>query len=504
MIYISAQPDDFYFTWQLEIQLRNFCALGILKDQVHVLVGYDQQVGLDLLFEKFILGNQHLANFYVYPDTRTSRHYTSSLRPNLLKQHFQCFTHLEHEILFYHDSDVLLSRIPDIPGQRENQICYVSDTRSYLDSTYIEKIASVDLLKDMAAIVGISVETVYANDANTGGAQYILKGINSSFWDKVERDSEALYQTMMRYNDHQWELNYVHYKKSRSRNPGIQAWCSDMWAVLWNLWLFDKQVELHEELNFSWPNCDISKWKENSILHYSGRQGDKINFFRKTEYISYAPWYDDSLRSIPTTNCSYQVVQAIKKRKLELDFGRYDLEGLAILIVLPVLDEASIQKAVIHKLYYEKYFKSDLKFYIPESLEKIEAYLSSQVSFDALLLKNSILNFEELHGIDQAIVLSSDHLFSFEDLIRVSVLFKSASEETLCFKPESTYAIDQIFVSAFSKILDIDLLKMNLGKFDQRSEDAMRFFIGKLPDLNSGGNLFNCLDEVFYTYDLND
>jgi hypothetical protein len=28
MIFLSAQPDDFYFTWQLELQIHNFNSLG--------------------------------------------------------------------------------------------------------------------------------------------------------------------------------------------------------------------------------------------------------------------------------------------------------------------------------------------------------------------------------------------------------------------------------------------------------------------------------------------
>jgi len=31
MIFLSAQPDEFYFSWQLEIQILNFVEKGILK-----------------------------------------------------------------------------------------------------------------------------------------------------------------------------------------------------------------------------------------------------------------------------------------------------------------------------------------------------------------------------------------------------------------------------------------------------------------------------------------
>jgi len=37
MIYISGQPDESFFIWQLELQIINFNDLGITKDQIHVL-----------------------------------------------------------------------------------------------------------------------------------------------------------------------------------------------------------------------------------------------------------------------------------------------------------------------------------------------------------------------------------------------------------------------------------------------------------------------------------
>jgi len=41
MIFLSAQPDDLYFTWQLEIQLRNFRDLNIHSKQIQILIAYN-------------------------------------------------------------------------------------------------------------------------------------------------------------------------------------------------------------------------------------------------------------------------------------------------------------------------------------------------------------------------------------------------------------------------------------------------------------------------------
>ena len=61
MIYISAQPDSTYFVWQLEIQFRNFRSLSIPRDNVHVLIGYDNELGLKEEIKTFISSNQAYA-----------------------------------------------------------------------------------------------------------------------------------------------------------------------------------------------------------------------------------------------------------------------------------------------------------------------------------------------------------------------------------------------------------------------------------------------------------
>jgi hypothetical protein len=48
MIYLSAQPDDYYFLWQLKLQLFNFNRLGIRPNNIHVLIGYNKERGVRL------------------------------------------------------------------------------------------------------------------------------------------------------------------------------------------------------------------------------------------------------------------------------------------------------------------------------------------------------------------------------------------------------------------------------------------------------------------------
>jgi len=77
MIYLSAQPASFYFLWQIELMLFNFDRMGITSQEIHVLIGCDQHLGLPLIFKEFIEKNT-LAKFFVYEDTRLKRRYESS------------------------------------------------------------------------------------------------------------------------------------------------------------------------------------------------------------------------------------------------------------------------------------------------------------------------------------------------------------------------------------------------------------------------------------------
>ncbi len=44
MIFLSAQPDDTYFIWQLQVLTHNLRQLEVNKEDIHILVGYKQEV----------------------------------------------------------------------------------------------------------------------------------------------------------------------------------------------------------------------------------------------------------------------------------------------------------------------------------------------------------------------------------------------------------------------------------------------------------------------------
>ena len=114
---------------------------------------------------------------------------------------------------------------------------YLSDPRSYIGYDYI-KSNGIEQMINMFSIVGISEENVQKIDKNSGGAQYVFSGLCSNFWDKVYYDSENLYKYL--------KLNNI-----SNTNP-IQFWCSDMWAILWNIFLY-KKTPIIDRFSFGTP-----------------------------------------------------------------------------------------------------------------------------------------------------------------------------------------------------------------------------------------------------------
>jgi len=345
----------------------------------------------------------------------------------------------------------------------------VSDARNYLDSGYVKNASSEALLKEMADVVGISTEIIYANDQHTGGAQYILKGVDSLFWKKVENDSEKLYSLMKDFNTTRWIKDFTEKKRFRSEKKGIQAWCADMWAVLWNLWYYDKQVQIHSEMDFSWPHSPIDLWKKCSILHYSGSQKDRETIFKKTDYINYLPWYEDSLGSIPDTNCSYPIVQAITSRKAELNALRKPLLDTCFVLMVDVLDEEHIELLSIAKRYLLKSFDCHIKICTNKGSEGFDV--------NHLSLKNEVvLSYKDLcqYVIEDTDVIENYVFCSILTYMSKKVIAEVLTElrfepkDVLLFKPRFFYQVDLVFIEAFSKVLDEQLFLMNLGKFNSK------------------------------------
>ena len=161
-------------------------------------------------------------NFYFYQDTRTDFTYISSVRPHILKKHFEKYPDLYKGSFLYHDCDIALTQELDLDKYlcTCNDNCYLSDTRSYIGYNYImEKGEAV--LNRMIQTIDIDRELVKANQDNSGGAQYLLKNIDYKFWEQVEIDCVQLYKNITSVNAKIKGLNPEYHE--------LQIWCSDMW-----------------------------------------------------------------------------------------------------------------------------------------------------------------------------------------------------------------------------------------------------------------------------------
>lgn len=275
MIFISAQPDEIYFLWQLKVQISNLIKVGLPYDY-HILIRYRETIN-----PKFVEFAMELKDtqfkFFFYKDSRVDwKQYVSSLRPYTLKQHFE-----KNDIseFFYLDSDVIFRELPDFSLMGKGNFC--SDTISYIGTDYItRKDPTGVLLETMCGIVGIDPVVCKERVSDSGGAQYLIREVDASFWEKVEKDCVALYLFMHNFN-------------AGDQTGGIQAWCADMWAVLWNLWLIG-DCKVHKELDFSWPTQSLRAYNNTKIFHNAGvTQVNKHELFLKSDYLKSEPFGDD-------------------------------------------------------------------------------------------------------------------------------------------------------------------------------------------------------------------
>ena len=141
----------------------------------------------------------------------------------------------------------------------EDEICYLSDTNSYINASYFDsKINQVlpekleehknrDILGELASVIGISREICEANNDHSGGAQYLLKNVDDDFWSKVINDC-ILIRTY---------LQTVNREYFKDENSGYQSWCADMWAVLYNIWFREQETRVVPEMAFAWATDPI-------------------------------------------------------------------------------------------------------------------------------------------------------------------------------------------------------------------------------------------------------
>jgi hypothetical protein len=287
LIFVTAQPDVPYFHWQVRVYVHNFIELGIDPKNIHVI--FAMVMGNTQPSEESLNLKNLGINVHHYLDNRDKKHYIPSIKPFLISKWLKEFPNYG-KLFFLHDADIIFREIPIFDSLIKDNTIYLSDTIGYIGYNYIidccnryekthKNSEKEQLLNEMCSIVGIDKEIVKINQNNSGGGQYLFKETDCDFWDKIYRDSTLLYDKM------------IDYHKRFPISPGeIQFWTAEMWALLWNLWLYKYETKISNELDFSWATDGIEMYSKKKILHMAGvTENLKNKKFYKGDYININP-----------------------------------------------------------------------------------------------------------------------------------------------------------------------------------------------------------------------
>lgn len=287
ILFVSAQPDVPYFIWQIKIYVNNFIEKGINPNQIHVVLGIVKVNGKPS--EESIKLKDLGINVYHFIDERNKKTYIPSIKPYLISKWIKLNSDYG-KLFFLHDADIIFNKLPNFNKLINDDICYLSDTIGYIGYNYIidccdryekahPKSEKGQLLKEMANIVGVSVDVIKDNQENSGGGQYLIKNTTFEVWNKIYKDSTNLYDQMLDY------------QKRFPISPGeIQFWTAEMWSLIWNLWMYNCKTKITNELDFSWATDSLKVYEKRPILHMAGVTEDmKFKKFYKGEFINVDP-----------------------------------------------------------------------------------------------------------------------------------------------------------------------------------------------------------------------
>ncbi|MET4082946.1 hypothetical protein ABIB40_002913 [Pedobacter sp. UYP30] len=487
MIFISAQPDQYYFLWQLELLIFNFRRLGISANDIHILIGYDPQSGPSQEFRKFKKKYVDI-NINEYQDSRISKKYLSSIRPHILAKHFKKYPKLQNEPLFYHDSDIVFSRLPDFSDLLDDDIWYASETAEYTNMNYIIQNSSNEFFLDMCRILEVDPKKVEEQDKNAGGAQYLLKDCSVNFWEKIEVSCEKLFEF----------LNESKLKKGFCNTTSIVSpWYSDMWVLWWSAIAEERKFKIASQLDFSWATSPVSEWDTKAILHYTGSvMSDNEKIFRKASFSSCSPFFS-SFSNIDQNTCSYPLVQLISEFKRTCTEQRRILVDISFLIIVRIDSIDRLENTFAVTNYLCNNFKTNVILMEVDSkqhidLKKIHPDVKYIYQFDEnpklhrtkynnKLIKQCDTSFIALYDID--VVLPIDQIVKSVELLRQGNYKIVFPFDGRCL------SVDILLKAMFIKIMDEEFLSSNYDKQTIYSRRAVGgcIFLDRMCYVNSGG-----------------
>ena len=289
--FICAQPAIKYYAWQVEVMINNFIEMGVNPNFIDIIVRKENG---QIPEEWLRLAKAYPVQFFFYDDTRITTNYISSLRPNILKQHFAQHPYLKDDVIFYHDCDILFTKpVREWITQEmlDDDIWYGSDTCGYISHAYI-KSKGQDIIDKMCEIMKLPEKLIEDNQLNNIGAQYLMKNVDYNFWDKVEKDCENLFKEISELNDQkvQEDRHTMPMGTEKVAYHPLQIWCADMWAVLWGAWRLGYKTNCHKNFEFSWGTSCIEDYNRMNIMHNAGVVSANDELFYKADYMNEYPY----------------------------------------------------------------------------------------------------------------------------------------------------------------------------------------------------------------------
>ncbi|GGP17239.1 hypothetical protein [Oceanobacillus neutriphilus] len=288
MKYILCQPATNRFKWELDVCLTNLKAHGI-KNIVLLFQKWDDAIPV-------YFKNKYGVETHVYEDSRDDKSYIPSIKPYLWWKYLEEDASREKGKYFYMDSDVIFREKLDFRKLPvKNDVWYCSDCNGYLSLDYIRQCKNGEtVLREMASIVCVTVESLETINHNSGGAQWLIKNPSVEYWKKVYEDSNKIW------------------KYFENLDSNIQKWTAEMWAQLWNMMYFNIGAKVSNEMEFCWATDPLERWHRTKIMHNAGATEKDKDLFFKGKYIDTSP-FDDDLSFVNRDRVSAKYVEAVKK-----------------------------------------------------------------------------------------------------------------------------------------------------------------------------------------------
>jgi hypothetical protein len=343
---------------------------------------------------------------------------------------------------------------------------YLVYLRRYLDSHYLKDKIGAEGFYRLCALVGISPETVEANDENAGGAQYLIKQAKADFWDKLEQDAENIYMLLTEENARSGFC-----KTGKEKNQ-VQAWCADMWALWWNALLANKEFKIDPALDFCWSDSPPDRLQQASILHYTGRiSRETKHIFRKENYILFDPFRDD-LSAIDDSTCSQLVRDSIVSYQTRQKKQRPDLSDLSFLMLVRIDSADRMENVQATLAYLQHHFHAPILLLEADESPKMDAgLLDEQVTYLFVKDGNSKLHYtrylNDLVRMAETpfVALYDTDIIIPEKQILESVNLLRRGNHAMISPYDGTFIhVDSLMKALFIRLQDTELFSANQGK----------------------------------------